>query len=156
MRAPAPITSTRPGCMTGMAARPARVMASSRPAISWTCPAGIRAWWMRAGSYSSRPRAIAATVVTDPASPTSVAAFSPDTAAAASGPGRVGLVGAGAVVLGGGLGRRGGGGVVVQVPLGQPDAADVPRAGARHPVGSPQDELGGAAADVGDEVGRRA
>ena len=34
MSAPAPITSTRPGCMTGMAARSARVMASSAPAIS--------------------------------------------------------------------------------------------------------------------------
>ena len=43
------------------------------------------------------------------------------------------------------LGRRR---VAVQVPLGQPHAADVDRPGGAHAVGVPEDELGGTAADV--------
>ena len=51
--------------------------------MSWTRAAEIREWWIRAESYSSRPSAIAATVVTDPARPTSVIGFPAGTAAAA-------------------------------------------------------------------------
>ena len=66
------MTSTRPGWITGIAARSSWVDASRRPVISRTCSSGIRAWWIAAGSYVSSPRAIAATVVTEPASPTRV------------------------------------------------------------------------------------
>src|SRR5579875_1031196 len=49
-RAPAPMTSARPGCMTPMAARCARAWPSSRLAMACTRPADTREWWIRAAS----------------------------------------------------------------------------------------------------------
>ncbi len=82
--APAPMTSTRPGCITGSAARRARVAVSSPAVTDRTPPTGMREPWMAAASYSGSARASAATVVTDPASPTSVAVSSTGTSAATS------------------------------------------------------------------------
>jgi lysozyme len=48
--APAAMTSTRPGCITGSAARAARSIASSPAVTSPTFVAEIRAWWMASGS----------------------------------------------------------------------------------------------------------
>src|SRR5690606_20730386 len=74
--APPPMTSTLPGCMTGSAARCARVAASICAVTSWTSRAGIRDPWIRAESYSGSPIANAATVVTEPARPTMRSAVS--------------------------------------------------------------------------------
>src|SRR5918993_1028630 len=71
--APAAITSARPGCMIGTSSRPAKGIASRSFVTFATSSYDTRAWWIRAGSYSRRSSAMPTTVVTEPASPTSVA-----------------------------------------------------------------------------------
>ncbi len=71
--APAPITSTRPGCMTGSAARSSWVMASSSSSPRRPAGAVTVAPWIAPGRSGRAPSASAATVVTVPATPTSAA-----------------------------------------------------------------------------------
>ncbi len=143
--APAPITSTRPGCMTASAARCSRGIASSSSLTRRTSATAIRLWWMIAASYSGSPSASAATVVTEPASPTRVAACANGTALAGPGDRCVDVGGRGRDLLGRGWVGR-------QVPLGHAHAADVD-AGPVRGVPGPEHELRGAPSDVDHEEG---
>ena len=100
---------------------------------------GSRGWRRRrrrAGRSAS-----AATVVTEPARPTRVAASPTGTSARTTA--SAARMSASARATSSAVGR-----VAVQVPLGQPDAADVDRAGRAHAGGVAEHELGRAAADV--------
>src|SRR5690625_104933 len=72
MSAPAPMTSTRPGCMKPREARWARVAPRSAAHEASTVRVGTSAPSIRSRSYAGRPSACAVTVVTDPATPTMV------------------------------------------------------------------------------------
>ena len=116
--APAPITSARPGCMTGvrqpLLRRGGEQVRGHLGHVGGGDPGVVDAL----GPYSVRPSASAVTVVTDPASPTKVRG------PAGVDRGERPVDRAGDVLLGRrDLRRRRR--VVVQVPLGHPDAADV-------------------------------
>src|SRR5215472_12727850 len=82
IKAPAPITSTRPGWITLIAARCSWSIPSKLTVTSCTRAALSRAWWIRAGSYWARFKATAVSVVTEPANPTRVCALATGTASA--------------------------------------------------------------------------
>ena len=141
------MTSTRPGCMNGSAARSSWVMASSRSVTVVHVGGRDRArGGCASGSYagrSERDRRDRRDRAGEPDERARLAAAGPSrrpasSAASMSAAGRGDLR----------RGRR----VVVQVPLGHADAADVDRAGRRAPRSVAEDELGRAAADVDDEV----
>ena len=147
--APAPITSTRPGCMNGSAARASWVIASSRSATRRTSSARDPAWWMRSGSYARQvqrhrrdrgdragqadqgPRLVERHGLAAPAR-------SPRRCRRAPPPPRAAV-----------------GGSDVQVPLGHPYAADVDRPRRAGTASVAEHELGRAAADVDDEARAR-
>ena len=147
--APAPITSTRPGCMTGSAARSSWVIASSRAVTSaHVGRPGRGRGGCGPGRTPAGPSAIAATVVTEPASPTRVRASASGTVSPASRDRRLD-VGAGrrrpAPAVGGSSCRCRS--VIRTQPTSTDRAAAAPRRVAEH-------ELGRAAADVDDEERR--
>jgi hypothetical protein len=129
--------------MTACAARSGALMRSSRVDTISTSPAETRDRWIRPESYVCRPSASAATVVTDPARPTAVRAL-PTGTTLAQPHDRLVDVGGGCCHLS--ARRR----VVVQVPLGEPDRADVDRQ-RRLDSRRAEDQLGGPPADVDDE-----
>ena len=120
--APAPMTSTRPGCMTGSAARSARVIASSRVATARDVGGrDARQVDARRRRTPRSPSASAATVVTEPARPTAVRACSTGTTSRGPAASAASMSASAAATW------RAVGGSSAQVPLGQPDAADVDR-----------------------------
>ena len=139
------MTSTRPGCMKGSAARSAWVMASSDSAAARTRSAGIRARWMASGVVR-RQRQGERGDRRDRAGEADEAPIAGEATVSSASVERRRDVGRAAAICVGG--RR----VGVQVPLGHPHAADVDRPGRLDVGRSPQHELGRAAADVDDEV----
>ena len=144
-RAPAPMTSTRPGCMNPSAARSARRIVSSSVQAATTSLDRQRGEVDAGGVVRGQPQRLGGDGGDRPGQPH-------QRGHPAQVDRRGGLVDRGVDVGGGGrhLGRRRR--VAAQVPLGHPDAADVDRPGLVDVEGA-ADELGGPAAEVDHEVG---
>ena len=138
-----PVRARARGCARAAAAVSVASVRNTSSAASRVSPK----WWIRSGSYSGRPSSIAATVVTVPASPTSVAASAaPGITRGTSATWSRTTATAFDELLG--RGRVG-----VEELLGDAHAADVDRHEPSGVVGA-EHELGRAAADVDDEVRR--
>ena len=145
--APPTITSTRPGSRPGLCARCSAVSVASVRNTSSAAARVRQKWWIFSGSYSGSPSSIAATVVTVPARPTSVAA--------SAAPGIDARHVGDEVAHGGDRVRQllGRGRIGLEELLGDAHASHVERHETGGRVGA-EHELGGATTDVDDEVGR--